>query len=157
MALAKGDFNEDGVDDLVRGYGSGNGGTLVVHRGNIAALWPYGEALRNGPPTAFLPNPRSFALVEAPDFLAVGDFDGDGHQDVVAAQRGSDALYFLRGDGHGGFAAAKRVSVDGSITAMISGEINRPDGLPDLILKPHPRDDFAADLQRSAKHVRIVV
>ena len=133
IALAKGDFNEEGVDDLVSGYGSGKGGLLVVHRGNIGALWPYGEALRYGPPAAFLPNPRSFALPETPDFVAAGDFDGDGHQDLVTAQRGSDAFYFLRGDGRGGFAAAKRIDTGGSITAMIAGEIDRRDGLPDLI------------------------
>jgi Domain of unknown function DUF11/Putative binding domain, N-terminal len=134
LSLAKGDFDEDGVDDLVSGYGSGEGGSIVLHRGNIAALWPYGESLRIGPPAPFLPGARRFAVPEAPDFLAAGDFDADGHQDVVIAHRGSDAMYFIRGDGHGGFAPAKRIAVGGSITVMISGEINRRDGLPDLIL-----------------------
>jgi hypothetical protein len=41
--------------------------------------------------------------------LASGDFDEDGHWDVVKAQLGSNALYFLKGDGHGGFAAPQRI------------------------------------------------
>ncbi len=134
LSLAKGDFNEDGVDDLVSGYGVGKGGVITVHRGNIAALWPYGAALRNGPPAAFLPNPRSFTVPQAPDFVATGDFDADGHQDIVTAQRGGDALYLLHGDGHGGFAPAGRIAVGGSITAMIAGDLNRRDGLRDIVL-----------------------
>jgi len=134
LALASSDFDGDGVPDLASGYKTGKGGAITVHRSNIAALWPYGAALRNGPPAAFLTGPRSFALPEEPDFLVAGDFDGDGRQDLVAAHRGSDGFYFLRGDGHGGFAAAKRIAAGGSITALISGEIDRRDGLPDLIL-----------------------
>jgi hypothetical protein len=133
-ALASGDFDEDGVPDLVSGFAAGKGGTITVHRGNVNALWPYGAALRNGPPTAFLPDARTFSLPEAPDFLATGDFDADGHWDVVTAQRGSDVLYLLRGDGHGGFHEPLRIPLLGNVTALISGEINRADGLTDLIV-----------------------
>ncbi len=134
LALASGDFDEDGVPDLVSGFAAGKAGTITVHRGNVDALWPYGAALRNGPPPAFFPNVRRFSLPEAPDFIATGDFDADGHWDIVTAQRGSNALYFLKGDGRGGFRAAKRIPLDGNVTAMIAGEINRADGLADLIV-----------------------
>ena len=134
VSLASADLDEDGVPDLVSGYATGGGGTITVQRGNEAALWPYGAALRNGPLPAFLPQARSFSLPESPDFLVTGDFDADGHTDVVAAHRGGGALYFLKGDGRGGFLKPKRVAVDGSITAMISGEINRPDGLADIVI-----------------------
>ncbi|HXN73218.1 MAG TPA: FG-GAP-like repeat-containing protein [Candidatus Acidoferrales bacterium] len=134
LALATGDFDEDGVPDLISGYAISKSGAISLHRGNINALWPYGAALLDGPPPAFLPEARVFALPEAPDFVATGDFDGDGHWDVVTAQRGSNALYFLKGDGHGGFRSPQRVSLSGSVTAMISGEINRKDGLTDLIV-----------------------
>ncbi len=133
LALAAGDFDQDGVPDLVSGFTAGKGGSITVHRGNIAALWPYGSAAGQEPP-AFFPDARTFSLPEAPDFLMTGDFDADGHLDVVTAQRGSNALYFLRGDGHGGFAAPRRIPVGGSITAMISGEIGHADGLADLIV-----------------------
>ncbi len=134
LALASGDFDEDGVPDLVSGFAAGKAGTITVHRGNVAALWPYGAALRNGPSSAFFPNARRFSLPEAPDLIATGDFDADGHWDIVTAQRGSNALYFLKGDGRGGFRAAKRIPLDGNVTAMITGEINRADGLADLIV-----------------------
>jgi len=134
LALASGDFDEDGVPDLVSGFAAGKAGAITVHRGNVAALWPYGAALRNGPPPAFFPSAHRFSLPEAPDFIATGDFDADGHWDIVTAQRGSNALYFLKGDGHGGFRAAKRILLDGNVTAMIAGEINRADGLADLIV-----------------------
>ena len=134
LALASGDFDEDGVPDLVSGFAAGKAGAITVHRGNVAALWPYGAALRNGPPAAFFPNARRFSLPEAPDFIVTGDFDADGHWDIVTAQSGSNALYFLKGDGRGGFRAAKRIPLDGNVTAMIAGEINRADGLTDLIV-----------------------
>ena len=105
-----------------------------IHRGNVNALWPYGAALRNGPPPPFLPGARAFAVPQAPDFLVVGDFDADGHIDVIAAQRGSDAMYFLRGDGRGGLLSAKRIGLEGAVTTMISGEINRKDGLADVVV-----------------------
>ena len=134
LALASGDFDGDGVPDLVSGFGVGKAGMLTVHRGNVNALWPYGNALRNGPPPAFLPNARTISLPEAPDFVVTGDFDADGHRDIVTAARGSSGFYFLRGDGHGGFAAPKRIAVAGSITTMIAGEINRRDGLTDIVI-----------------------
>ena len=73
-------------------------------------------------------------MPEQPDFLLTGDFDADGHLDVVAAHRGGNTLYLMRGDGHGGLRPAKNIPVSGSITAMIAGEINRADGLTDLIV-----------------------
>jgi len=73
-------------------------------------------------------------LPESPDFLVAGDFDADGHWDIVTAQRGSNALYFLKGDGRGGFRAAQRVQLPGNVTALIAGEIDRADGLADLIV-----------------------
>lgn len=134
LTLASGDFDEDGVQDLVSGHATGSGGSLTVYRGNIAALWPYGAAAQNGAPEPFLPNPHTLSLPIAPDLLVEGDFDADGHQDLIAAQQGSNALYFLKGNGHGDFAPAKRITVAGSITAMIAGEINQVDGLADVVV-----------------------
>ena len=134
LALAAADFDEDGVPDLVSGYAAGPGGTVTVHRGNVGALWPYEAAVRNGAPEAFLPDARTFDLPERPDFLGVGDFNADGHWDIVAASRGGSALYFLLGDGHGGFSAAQQVSLPGVVTAMTTGETNRADGLTDIVV-----------------------
>ena len=134
VSLASGDFDGDGVPDLVSGFAVSGGGRISIHRGNINALWPYGAALRDGPPPEFLPDARVFSVPESPEFLVTGDFDADGHWDAVTAARGSNALYFLRGDGHGGFAAAKRIPLAGTITALAAGDVNRRDGLTDLIV-----------------------
>jgi len=134
VALASVDLDEDGVPDLISGYASGNGGTLQIHRGNIAALWPYGRNAAQGTPSSFLPNPRTIHTPETPDFILTGDFDADGHQDLMIGQRGSSSMYLYSGDGHGGLKAAKAIPVGGSLTAMISGEINKADGLADVVV-----------------------
>jgi len=134
LVLASADFDEEGVPDLVSGYAAGPGGMVTVHRGNVNALWPYGAAVRDGAPEAFLPDARTFDLPERPDFLGVGDFNADGHWDIVAASRGGSALYFLLGDGHGGFSAPQTLGLPGVVTAMTTGEINRADGLTDIVV-----------------------
>jgi Domain of unknown function DUF11/FG-GAP-like repeat/Putative binding domain, N-terminal len=143
-SLSSGDFDEDGVPDLIAGYSTGSGGILSIHRGNINALWPYGDAVRSGLPPSFLPEARTFVLPESPDFIATGDFDADGHLDVVTARIGSNAIYFLRGDGHGSLGQPQRISLPGQITAMASGDINRRDGLDDLIITVNALDGAQA-------------
>jgi hypothetical protein len=135
LALGSADFDEDGVPDLVSGYAAGNGtGMVTVHRGNVNSLWPYGAAIVNGPPPEFLPNAKVFSLPEQPDFIGVGDFNADGHWDIVAARRGSNAMWILLGDGHGNFGAPQRIQLTGGVTALITGEINRADGLNDIVV-----------------------
>src|ERR1700749_2108634 len=62
LALASRDLDEDGVPDLVSGFSTGSGGSITVHRGNVAALWPYGSAARNGSPAPFFSDARTFSL-----------------------------------------------------------------------------------------------
>jgi len=133
LSVVAADFDEDGMPDLASGYATGVGaGAIVIRRGNVDALWPYGAALRHGTPPAFLPDARVVAIPEEPDFLGAGDFDADGHWDLVAAHRGSSALWLLRGDGHGGFYPAERIALPSAVTALVTGELNRPDGLTDI-------------------------
>ena len=135
LALASADFDEDGVPDLVSGYAAGGGtGIVTVHRGNVNSLWPYGAAIANGVPPEFLPNAKVFSLPEQPDFVGVGDFNADGHWDIVAARRGSNAMWILLGDGHGNFGAPQRVQLTGGVTALVTGEMNRADGLNDIVV-----------------------
>jgi hypothetical protein len=148
LALASGDFDEDGVPDLVSGYVGPGGGILTLHRGNLYSIYPHaqgsgvrdqgsdttghGPRATDAPP--FLPEAQVFEIAAAPEFLGAGDFDNDGHWDVVAAARGGDALYLLPGDGRGGFGSAKQIELPGVVTTLTTGEINRRDGLVDVVV-----------------------
>ncbi len=136
-ALAAADFDEDGMPDLVSGYRGPVGGFVTLHRGNAHALWPYhANAQGHDELTAFpfWPEAQVFELSEAPDFLGTGDVDGDGHQDLVIAERGGRGLHFGWGDGRGGFHWGRSLAVPGRITALAIGEVHRADGLADLLV-----------------------
>jgi len=137
-ALASADFDEDGVPDLVTGYAASQGGGISVQRGNVDAIYPNSADAnarkQRGEFTgaAFSSNLANLPLPEAADFVGAGDFDADGHWDIVAAHRGGTKLYWLRGDGRGNFGEPQIVELAGAITALATGEINRVDGLTDI-------------------------
>jgi Calx-beta domain/Concanavalin A-like lectin/glucanases superfamily/Viral BACON domain/FG-GAP-like repeat len=150
LALAAGDFDEDGVPDLISGYSSAacstnsslsnGGGFLTLHRGNVDAIYPNtvdaNERKAKGEFTdvPFLSPAQVFTVSQRPDFLGAGDFDADGHIDVVIAALGEQRLSWLAGDGHGQFSRANEIALTGRVTAMTVGEINRRDGLADVIV-----------------------
>src|SRR5437660_4637948 len=140
LSLASADFDEDGVPDLVSGYAYDGRGIITVHRGNVDAIYPNTPEARqrkaNGTFTAapFLSPASAIELEAAAAFLGTGDFDADGHWDIVFAARGGMALHFLPGDGKGGFGPEKEIRLVGGVTALVTGEINRPDGLTDLVI-----------------------
>jgi hypothetical protein len=139
-ALASADFDEDGVPDLVGGYAAGERGALTLNRGNADAAYPHSpEAARRRAEGVFSESPflspgRAFDLDEPPSFLGAGDFDGDGHWDVAAANRGGRALYILRGDGRGSLGRAHKLGLEGVVTSLATGDINRADGLADIVV-----------------------
>jgi CSLREA domain-containing protein len=139
-SLASADFDEDGVPDLICGYASPGGGIITLHRGNVDSIFQNSpEAQRRKAEgtftdSAFLSPARAFEAPVAVHFVGAGDFDADGHWDLVAAGRGGKALYLLPGDGRGGFGAAKQIDVPGKVTALASGDVNRADGLMDIIV-----------------------
>jgi hypothetical protein len=140
LALADGDFDGDGVQDLISSYAGPDGGVITLHRGNIDAIMPNAPEAKqrkaageftNSP---FLSPARVFELPLRPDFIGTGDFDADGHLDIVAAARGGNELCLLAGDGKESFVAPKQIKIPGSITALKTGEINRRDGLMDVVV-----------------------
>jgi hypothetical protein len=140
LSLASADFDEDGVADLLTGYQSAEGGIVTLLRGNPDALYPNtAEAQQRRAEGSFTDAPflspaLSYAAPEGADFLGAGDFDGDSHCDAVIAHRGSHRLYFLSGDGRGGLALSQTIELQGKVTALVAGEINRRDGLNDLVV-----------------------
>jgi len=112
------DFNGDGKADLaVANFGSSN---VTVLLGNGAG----GFTAATGSPFAAGLNPFS---------IAAGDFNGDGHPDLVVANQGSNSVTVLLGNGSGGFTAASGspVAVGNHPNSVAVGDFNG-DGKADL-------------------------
>src|SRR3989442_8582724 len=140
LSLSSADFDEDGVPDLISGYAYNGHGIMTLLRGNVDSIYPNAPEAKqrktNGTFTdaPFLSPAQIIAAPVAPDFIGAGDFDADGHWDVVTASRARGSLFLFSGDGHGGFGAAQEIALPGLVTAMTTGEVNRADGLTDVIV-----------------------
>ncbi|MBL8188362.1 MAG: CSLREA domain-containing protein, partial [Acidobacteria bacterium] len=138
LALASADFDEDGVADLVSGSESDGFGIVTVSRGNVAAVYPNSPEAQRQPAAgtasgaAFLSSPLTVITPQRPDFLGAGDFDRDGHWDVIVAARGANKLNLFSGNGKGELNLTKEIYLPGAVTALTAGEINRRDGLTDF-------------------------
>ena len=135
LALASADFNEDGVPDVIAAYPAPRGGVLVPYRGaqerHSVVTSGAKRPVRAEP---FHPASPAIEVAAAPDFLGAGDFDADGHFDLVFAARGGRTLFYLPGDGRGSFGAPVEVSLPGAVAAMAAGDVNRRDGLADVVV-----------------------
>jgi CSLREA domain-containing protein len=128
------DFDEDGAPDLACGYA---GGRLTLYRSD-AGVPVAGEAtaprraVRAYADAQLSPVAQQSSLPPSPDLMLAGDFNADGHQDVLSAALGGDWLTLLPGTGRGTFGGPRRIALKGSITALAAGEIGRADGQADL-------------------------
>jgi FG-GAP-like repeat/HYR domain len=140
LSLAAGDFDEDGMPDLITGYAGAGGGVITLHRGNVDSVYPNTPEARRRKADGtfsdvpFLSPARVFEATVPPSFIEAGDFNADGHQDLVIASRGDNSIYVMPGDGGGGFRSPEAIVLPGKITAMATGDVNRADGLLDLIV-----------------------
>jgi uncharacterized protein (TIGR03437 family) len=118
LAIAVGDFNADGIQDLA--IANSSGGNVTVLLGNGSG----GFAAVSGSP---------FAVGTTPTSITVGDFNGDGAQDLAVANQGDSTVTVLLGNGLGGFAAAKGspFSVGTGPFSVAVGDFNL-DGKADL-------------------------
>jgi hypothetical protein len=86
LSVAVGDFNGDGVPDLV-----------VANRAynNVSVLLGNGDGTFRAA--------ASYAVGSGPVSVAVGDFNGDGKLDLAVANEGSGDVSVLLGNGDGTF------------------------------------------------------
>ena len=129
LPLASADFNADGRPDFLSVAADSSrieprAGVIGAAVRDLAARY---AAVRSVTPlTSLAPSIRV-------DFLGAGDFDADGHFDVLVASRDERELVFYSGNGRGQFGAARRLALPGALTALAVGEVNRADGLADIV------------------------
>src|ERR1017187_1349377 len=100
-AMAAGDFNKDGKQDLVVATASSAG-----LNGSVTVL------LSNGSGGFTLPG-LVLPVGKNPDCVVVKDLDGDGYLDLAIANRDSNSVTVLMGNSAGGFTAATGSPVPG--------------------------------------------
>ncbi len=123
LAMVSGDFDEDGVADLVIGYGLEKGGSIALLRGNLDTIAPQTEASwlaasRHQYSDPFLQRSKTTNLTTQPSMMISADVNGDGHLDLVYATKGSAQLNVMFGDGKGKFLAPISATIPGGITAL---------------------------------------
>jgi flagellin-like hook-associated protein FlgL len=115
VSVSTGDFNGDGVLDLV---------TADFFSATASVLLGLG----NG---TFAPR-VSYSAESGPISVSVGDFDGDGVLDLVTADPGSSTASVLLGTGNGTFAPRVSYSAGGTPNSISTGDFNG-DGVLDLV------------------------
>ena len=116
-AIAVGDFNGDGIQDLA---------TVDNYSNNVTVLLGNGSG-------GFTAAPGSpFPAGSAPSALAVADFNGDGIPDLAAPNFGTNSVTVLFGDGLGGFNVSASFAAGPGPLSVAAGDFNG-DGVPDLV------------------------
>jgi Bacterial Ig-like domain (group 3)/FG-GAP-like repeat/FG-GAP repeat len=123
--IASGDFNGDGCPDLA----VVNQGVLIPNENTVSILLGVLDPVHQQC-TGMFQAQMTFPVDQAPDAIAVGDFNADGILDLAVACHNSNAIDVLFGNGDGTFQAAVRYPTDTAVAVAV-GDFNG-DGLPDL-------------------------
>jgi FG-GAP-like repeat/FG-GAP repeat len=120
-SVASGDFNGDGIPDVVVGQTRDYGSTgVVVYLGKGDGTFHPGD---------------SYGYSPSMSFVAVGDFNGDGKLDIAAIDQADDVLQIFLGNGDGTFSIGGTypTSTAGNPAAqeLVVGDFNK-DGKMDI-------------------------
>jgi hypothetical protein len=121
LVVAAGDLDGDGRGDLIARAASTKVSTLYLGAGD-GALTRATTAI------------RKFAGMD--QLTGVGDFDGDGRNDVVGRDAATDRLWLHPGNGRGGFRPARLLAADWSAYDLTAGVNDfNDDGRADLVAR----------------------
>src|SRR5581483_6407852 len=93
-AVAVGDFNHDGIQDIAAGGTSTAAVSILLGAGD-----------------GTFTNIGTYSTGAPPQAIAVGDFNGDGNQDLAIATSGNNSVTILLGTGSGTFGGPATYSV----------------------------------------------
>ena len=120
VSIAAGDFNRDGRPDLI----TANRGGAFTPDNTVSVLLGIGDG-------AFAPR-ADFTVNSAPEWVTVGDLDGDQRLDVAVVHVAVEGVIsVLRGNGDGTFQNHEDYATGGSPRHVTTGDLNR-DGMLDL-------------------------
>ncbi len=135
IRISAGDWNHDGYDDIVVAAGPGGGPNVKVFSGDAATI-----DKDTGAPgelaSFFAYDPRFDGGV----FVATGDFDGDGHADIITGAGAGGGPHVKVFDGATGAEVRSFFAFDanfGGGVAVAGGDWNH-DGFDDIIVGAGP-------------------
>jgi Bacterial Ig-like domain (group 3)/FG-GAP-like repeat/FG-GAP repeat len=114
LYVAVGDFNGDGIPDLVTANQANTTATVMLGNGDGTFTFKSSLTVGNGP-----------------SFIAVYDFNGDGIPDLAVASSEDANVTVLLGNGDGTFTTKSTLSVGNDAECIGVGDFNG-DGIPDL-------------------------
>ena len=135
VSVAVGDFNLDGVPDLVTANQGTNDVTILLGNGLGGFTQPPGSPVAVGP---------------YPVSLAVGNFGLDSVPDLVTANQGTSDVTILLGDGSGGFTPVpgSPVPVGSSPSSVAVGDFNL-DGKTEVVSANSSTNDVTVLMERA--------
>ena len=130
-SVAAADFNGDGVPDLALA----NKNTVsVLIATKVSCEASDGTCAGTGSVcSGAFESPRSDATGVSPRVVAVGDLNGDGKEDAVVANSGSNTVSLLMGNGDGSFQAHQDLAAGNTPVWVAIGDLNG-DGHQDLAI-----------------------